>query len=352
MARSTGRVAVAAILGALCYPLWTELAAFVSPAAAPLRASGRRLGSRVSLAAAQADLVAAKQELELKRWAAEHLAAEGSADAAAASARARQAEEAYEALKAQEDGQAPPSAAAPAASARMPAAPVAAATATAARAGAVSKADIEEAKAKAQLLLWAAQNLAKEASPHAAAMKVKADQAIAAFDALVQAQAGGVAAPARAAPAPAEPSAAGPSGGEVPEARREEQLHGWVQKMLGSSSPTTMEEVGKASHAARLDAEEDFFKAKKEMKLYEWAEKMLAASESLESAKAMARRKRETYEAMERVLKAKKEMELHDWAARMLASSDSLHEAKAKADEKRQTYETVKATEEQHIMAR
>eukprot|EP00411_Alexandrium_monilatum_P017433 CAMPEP_0175231490 /NCGR_PEP_ID=MMETSP0093-20121207/25484_1 /TAXON_ID=311494 /ORGANISM="Alexandrium monilatum, Strain CCMP3105" /LENGTH=363 /DNA_ID=CAMNT_0016525345 /DNA_START=60 /DNA_END=1153 /DNA_ORIENTATION=+ len=273
MARSNGRTAAAALLGAVGYLLLSQLAAFVNPAQNP----GRQLRSRVSLAATQADVDAAKKAFELQKWAASHLAGEGSPQAAAAATRAQQAEAAYMALKAQLDGQAPPAAAAAVATAPVAAAPVAAAPVAAAPmpvqggATAVSKEDLAAAKQNAQLLTWAASKLLSEGHPQAAAMKAKADQAVAAFEALKEAKASGASAPA--APAPLPVAAAAPA--VTPAA----------PAPVASGSAPSSEEV---------------LKAKKEMELHEWAAKSLVSKNSPAAAamQAKAAQSRQTYEAL------------------------------------------------------
>eukprot|EP00411_Alexandrium_monilatum_P023339 CAMPEP_0175200904 /NCGR_PEP_ID=MMETSP0093-20121207/9772_1 /TAXON_ID=311494 /ORGANISM="Alexandrium monilatum, Strain CCMP3105" /LENGTH=246 /DNA_ID=CAMNT_0016493921 /DNA_START=60 /DNA_END=796 /DNA_ORIENTATION=- len=163
-AQQAEAVAAAAILSAVGYLLLSQLVAFTNPVQTP----NRQLRSRVSLAATQADVDAAKKTFELQKWAASHLAGEGSPQAAAAATRAQQAEAAYMALKAQLEGQAPP--AAPAMPVAVAPAPVAAAPAPAVAAVAtVSKADLAAAKQNAQLLTWAASKLLSEGHPQAAA---------------------------------------------------------------------------------------------------------------------------------------------------------------------------------------
>jgi len=277
MARSNGRAAVAAVLAALGYLLLTQLVAFVAPAG-PSSASSRRLRYRVSLAATQADVDAAKKEFELKQWAASHLASQGSPQAAAAAARAQQAEAAYAALTAQLDGQAPaatPAAPTPVAAVSMPA-PVAAATAP----SAVSKEDLAAAKHNAQLLTWAASKLASEGAPQAASMKAKADQAVAAFEALKQAQVSGAAAPAAATPAPV---AAVPA----------------VAPAAAAPPPVTWSPSG--------PSDKEVAKAKTDMELHEWAASTLASKGSLTAAamQAKAEQSRQTYEALVALQKAK-----------------------------------------------
>lgn len=266
MARSNGSLAAAALLGALGYLLLTP--AFVAPSA-PSYAGGR-LRARVALAATKADVDAAKKAFDLQKWAATHLANEGSPQAAAAAGRAQQAETAYLALKAQFDGQAPaaPSFTAPPVAAPVAAAPMAAAPAAA---SAVNKADLAAAKQNAQLLSWAANKLASDGSPQAATMKAKADQAVAAFEALKQAQAAGGPAVAYSPPVASTPVAAAP----MPVA---------AAPAVSGSGPSS----------------EEVAKAKKEMELHEWAAKSLASSGS-PAAAAMnmkAQQSRQTYEAL------------------------------------------------------
>ena len=90
MARSNGRAAVVAALCALVYASWLQLqlAGFVNASGS---ASSRALRSCVSLAAASPEVEAAFKDFQLKQWAAEKLASEGSPLAAAAAGRAQQA---------------------------------------------------------------------------------------------------------------------------------------------------------------------------------------------------------------------------------------------------------------------
>merc|ERR1719436_1908897 len=137
MARSNGRAAVVAALCALVYASWLQLqlAGFVNASGS---ASSRSLRSCVSLAATSPELEAAFKDFQLKQWAAEKLASEGSPLAAAAAGRAQQAEAAYNAAKAAADGMTTP--AAPVAVAPVAAAP--------AQTSAVSAKDLTEAKEK------------------------------------------------------------------------------------------------------------------------------------------------------------------------------------------------------------
>merc|ERR1719226_170571 len=114
-------------------------------------------------------------------------------------AKADQAVAALEALKAGEAAPAmTPIAAAPVVAAPAASAPVATGTA--------SKAEIAEAEKQAKLLLWAAKTTAAQGSPQAAMMQAKADQAVAALEALKA----GEAAPAPTAVVAAAPVAAAP----------------------------------------------------------------------------------------------------------------------------------------------
>jgi len=268
MTRSNGRAAVAAVIGAVGYLLLSQLAAFANPVQTPRR----QLRSRVSLAATQADVDAAKKTFELQKWAASHLASEGSPQAAAAATRAQQAEAAYMALKAQLEGQAPPAAPAmPVAAAPVPVAAAPVPAPAVAAGAAVSKADLAAAKQNAQLLTWAASKLVSEGHPQAAAMRAKADQAVATFEALKQAQASGASAPA--APAPVPVAAAAPA--VTPAA---------PAPVMSGSAPS----------------DEEVLKAKKEMDLHEWAAKSLVSKSSPAAAamQAKAAQSRQTYEAL------------------------------------------------------
>eukprot|EP00413_Alexandrium_margalefii_P025758 CAMPEP_0204560218 /NCGR_PEP_ID=MMETSP0661-20131031/32485_1 /ASSEMBLY_ACC=CAM_ASM_000606 /TAXON_ID=109239 /ORGANISM="Alexandrium margalefi, Strain AMGDE01CS-322" /LENGTH=274 /DNA_ID=CAMNT_0051567525 /DNA_START=51 /DNA_END=875 /DNA_ORIENTATION=+ len=264
MVRSTGRSVAVAVLGAAGYLVVSQIEAFVAPAQLN-STTGRHLSSRVKLAATQSDVDAAKKEFELKQWAASTLASQGSPQSAAAATRAQQAEAAYSALKAQVDGQAP--AAVPAA---VPTPVAAMPVATPPPASVVSKEDLAAAKHNAQLLTWAASKLASEGAPQAASMKVKADTAVAAFEALRQAQG---AAPAAAA-APVAPAVSIPV-----------------------ASPSVAAQVASSSSGP---SDEDVAKAKADMELHEWAASTLASKGSLVAAAMQdkAAQSRQTYEAL------------------------------------------------------
>merc|ERR1719287_31379 len=130
-----------------------------------------------------ADLAEAKKRVDLLTWAANKLATEGSPQAATVKAKADQAVAAYNALKAAKGGAGAPMAAAPMAAAPVAAAPMAAAPVAA---GGASAEEIKEAKKQMELLVWAANTLAKQASPQAAAIKAKADMAVATYNAMKQ----------------------------------------------------------------------------------------------------------------------------------------------------------------------
>merc|ERR1719401_1624052 len=144
-------------------------------------------------------------------------------------AKADQAVAALEALKAGEAAPAPtPVAAAPVAVAPVASAPVATGTA--------SKAEIAAAEKQAKLLLWAAKTTAAQGSPQAAMMQAKADQVVAALEALkageaAPAPAAVAAAPVAAAPMASAPVAAGSvSKAEIAAAEKQAKLLIWAAK--------------------------------------------------------------------------------------------------------------------------
>jgi len=430
MARSSGHIAVAACLCACGYLLATQLATFVN-LALQTRVSDRHLRSRVSLAATAADVNAAEKDFKLKKWAAGQLA--GSAQEAAAVARAQQAEATYAALKAELEGAPAGMPAMPAPVAAAPAVVPVAAAPVAAAPSTVSKADLAAAKQAAQLLTWSANKLMSEGAPQAAAMKAKADQAVAAFEALKQAEASGAAAPAPVAAAPvAVPVAAAPvaaasvSKQDLAAAKQNAQLLTWsANKLMSEGAPQAAAMKAKADQAvaafeamkqaeasgaamsvvpaapapvavapvaapvaaaASAVSKEDLAKAKQAAQLLTWSANKLMSEGAPQAAamKAKADQAVAAFEALkqgaaapvaqapaapvavapaapapvaaaavasspsgssrEEVLKAKKEMDLHEWAAERLASSGSLQAAvmKAKAEQSRQTYEALK----------
>jgi len=154
-----------------------------TPAAAPVPVAAAASG------ASKAEIAEAEKQAKLLVWAAETAAAQGMPQAAAAKARADQAVAQLQALKAQAEGGPAPSFSAPVAPVSTPVAaapaPVAApAMAAAAPAGGASKAEIAEAEKQAKLLTWAYQTAVEKGMPQAAMMKAKADQAVAALEAL------------------------------------------------------------------------------------------------------------------------------------------------------------------------
>eukprot|EP00425_Heterocapsa_triquetra_P022497 CAMPEP_0195154298 /NCGR_PEP_ID=MMETSP0448-20130528/183581_1 /TAXON_ID=66468 /ORGANISM="Heterocapsa triquestra, Strain CCMP 448" /LENGTH=704 /DNA_ID=CAMNT_0040193071 /DNA_START=91 /DNA_END=2202 /DNA_ORIENTATION=+ len=137
-----------------------------------------------------ADIANAKQKAQLLTWAANKLASEGSPDAATMQAMADQAVAELEALKDAEASpaatpvalraaSAQPASAAPAAVERAPVATIAAMEA-------FSRGDLASAKRRAQMLTWTAKKLAREGSPDATSMEVKADLAVAEFEAALE----------------------------------------------------------------------------------------------------------------------------------------------------------------------
>jgi len=208
--------------------------------------------------------------MELLMWSANKLASEGAPQAAAMKAQAEEAVAAFEALKqAQETGQAPstpampaPSAQAAAVPAPAPPAPAPPAPVGAAQSAAVSQADLEAARKNMELLVWSAEKLASEGAPQAAAMKVKADQAEAAFEVLQRAYDSGQAPSAAAPPTVPEPAAveqapaAAPtvSQDDVERARKKAEYFSWSASQLASAgSPELAEEMRvKADQAVRL----------------------------------------------------------------------------------------------------
>jgi len=139
--------------------------------------------------ASKAEIAEAEKQAKLLVWAAETAAAQGMPQAAAAKARADQAVAKVQAMKAQAEGGPAPSFSAPAAPVSTPVAapaPVAAAPAVAAAAASsgASKAEIAEADKQAKLLVWAAETAEAKGMPQASMMRAKADQAVAALEAL------------------------------------------------------------------------------------------------------------------------------------------------------------------------
>jgi len=366
MARSSGHIAVAACLCACGYLLATQLATFVN-LALQTRVSDRHLRSRVSLAATAADVNAAEKDFKLKKWAAGQLA--GSAQEAAAVARAQQAEATYAALKAELEGAPAGMPAMPAPVAAAPAVVPVAAAPVAAAPSTVSKADLAAAKQAAQLLTWSANKLMSEGAPQAAAMKAKADQAVAAFEAMKQAEASGSsmpAAPVAAAVAPvaaaqvAAPAVAAPaavSKEDLAQAKQQAQLLMWsANKLMSEGAPQAAAMKVKADQAvAAFEALKQAAANGAAMPAAPAAPAVVAAAPAASApvvAAPMA--SSSSGPSNEEVLKARKEMELHEWAAARLASTGSLQAAvmKDKAEQSRQAYLALKALQEKQLVVR
>jgi len=156
------------------------------PAAAPTPVSAApAVASTAPSGASKAEIAEAEKQAKLLVWAAETAAAKGMPQAAAAKARADQALAKVQAMKA--EGGAAPSFTAPAAPVSTPVAapaPVAAAAVPAAAPSGASKAEIAEAEKQAKLLVWAAETAEVKGMPQASMMRAKADQAVAALEAL------------------------------------------------------------------------------------------------------------------------------------------------------------------------
>merc|ERR1740127_338369 len=119
-------------------------------------------------------------------------------------AKADQAVAAWQALKAGEAAPSPVAVSIPVAAAPVASAPVAVT-------GGVSKAEIAEAEKKAKLLMWAAKTTAAQGSPQAATMQAKADQAVAAWEALKAGDAAPAMTPIASTPVAASPVASAPT---------------------------------------------------------------------------------------------------------------------------------------------
>jgi len=154
-------------------------------ASAPAAAAPVAAAMAAPSGASKAEIAEAEKHAKLLVWAYETAVAQGMPQAAAAKAKADQAVTRVQALKAAAGGKpspampvSTPSVAAPApVAAAAPSAPVAAS-------GGGSKAEIEEAKKQAKLLTWAAETAEAKGMPQAAMMRAKADQAVAALEAL------------------------------------------------------------------------------------------------------------------------------------------------------------------------
>jgi hypothetical protein len=194
----------------------------------------------------KAEIAEAEKQAKLLMWAAKTTA--GTPQAAMMQAKADQAVAAWEALKAGEAAPRPAAVSIPVASAPVASAPVA-------MTGTVSKAEIADAEKKAKLLMWAAKTTAQQGSPQAATMQAKANEAVAAWEAL---KAGETAAPPAAvsapvAVAPVTPVAVAPVVGAISkaalaEAEKQAKLLMWAAKTTAASG---------AAQAAQMKAKAD-----------------------------------------------------------------------------------------------
>ena len=128
----------------------------------------------------------AKDDFELKKWAAEKLAQKGAPQASMVAQYAATAEALWKSLEEKLSGKAPstPAYVAPPVAA-TPTAGGATAAAYAASLPDAATADLKKAKEQADLLTWAYEKLVSKGAPQAAMMKGKADQAVATYSALL-----------------------------------------------------------------------------------------------------------------------------------------------------------------------
>jgi len=216
--------------------------------------------SVIMAAISKDDVQKAERDAKLAVWAAQRLASEGAPQAPAMQDKADKALQALEALKQQFQGQEVP--------ALAPAAPVleaAGPTLAAAAPGAISKDDIQKAEKDARLFVWAAQKLASEGAPQAAAMQAKAGKAVQGLEALQRQFQGQEAARTPAMPVAAVPSAASatpmapaaamsssPSAEEVAAAKKAADLQAWALKTLvATGAPEAAAMQAKAAESAR-----------------------------------------------------------------------------------------------------
>jgi len=154
-----------------------------APVAAPAQVSAAPVAAPAAAGgASKAEIAEAEKQAKLLTWAYETAVAKRMPEAATAKARADQAVAKLQELKDGADAASSvPVAAAPVAA---PAPVKAAPSAAAAVAGGTSKAQIAEAQKQAKLLTWAYKTAVAKGMPQAAMMKSKADQAVAALEAM------------------------------------------------------------------------------------------------------------------------------------------------------------------------
>jgi len=308
--------------------------------------------SPVTLAAiSKDDVEKAEKDAKLAVWAAQTLASKGAPQAAMMQAKADRAVQTMEALKqqfqAQEDGK--------------PAVPVVAAAISApsmaaAAPGAISKDDLEKAEKDARLFVWAAQKLASEGAPQAAAMQAKADKALQALEALKQqfqgqeVPASAPAAPVLAAAAPAVAAAApgGISKDDVQKAEKDARLFVWAaQKLASEGAPQAAAMQAKADRAVQaLEALQRQFQGQEAARTPAMpvaAAPLAVAATSMAPAAAVS-----SAPSAEEVAAAKKAADLQAWALKTLVATGAPEAAamQAKAAESARKYESLKAAYE------
>lgn len=304
----------------------------------------------------------AKKEADLIAWAAKATA--GTPQEAAMVAKAQAKTAAYQALKAAFDqgvAAAPVPAYVPPVSMPQAAAPVAAAGVADICAGnSPTKDEVEAAKKKADLLVWAAKKLESDGSPQAAQMKAKADAKLNIYQSLKEAfESGSAPAPVAAAPFAAAPvaaaapvsiashSGAAPSKQEVEEAKKKSDLITWAANKLAEKGDP--QAAGMQARAARKFQEYEALKVAYEggcaVQMSPAAVAAPAAAAAAPISMPVASAPPAGAVSAQELAEFKKDVDLMVWCAKTLARDGSPQAAdmQAKAQAKQATYESLKA---------
>jgi len=241
-----------------------------------------------------------------------------------------------------------------------------------------SREDVNAAQKEADLHIWAANTLAAEGNPQAAAMKAKADQKVQTFQTLKAMLDGAGGAPAMAGAAPAAAPAysapmgvatgaaptntmgmsGGPSKEEVEKAQKDADLFAWAAKTLAADGNPKA-----ASMQAEADQKAQKYTAlKAQLDAAQSGVAFAAAPVAATSAPAAAPYVAPTKPvraagggapSKEEVEAAKADADLYAWSASTLAAEGNpkAAEMQAKAAQKMQAYEALRAMLDQAQMA-
>lgn len=270
MARSASHISGIAILVVIAYVTLSQFAAFVNTAPPSHGVSSRQLRSRVRLGPFKMQIAEAQKQVNLLTWAAAKAAEKGMPQATMLQQKARDETAALEVLKdaqvnAEKGGSATVAASPAAAPYVAPAAAPMAAPVASGSGSAANKEEIEAAKKRADMLSWAAKTCTAQGMPQAATMQAKANEALAAYEAL-KASGGGASAPVAYTPAPVaynpvedcpvSPTLAAVSKEQIEEAEKHAYLLSWAAETAaakGMPQASTMQQKAMAAVKALND---------------------------------------------------------------------------------------------------